>query len=251
MVTASQGTMSSARVEYGSVQNRNLRKRSRAVTEFYKRKVEKKDNPLYNEQILFISPPGDIQPFRQRLHSSMPVKVPSGYGNARNNVLIQSAYNVELFTMIAHILTTAKRFALGFMLALCTFATAATAANTETPIPSFITLCYHNVVPALGNGILDDTAPVSQEELKTHFDWLKENGYHIISVKDVLKAKETGKEQFTVPFDRQSLADYLGVARSAMCAELSRMRRDGWIDYHKNVFRIQKAAFAEHTEESR
>ena len=161
--------------------------------EFYKRKVEKKDNPLYNEQILFISPPGDIQPFRQRLHSSMPVKVPSGYGNARNNVLIQSAYNVELFTMIAHILTTAKRFALGFMLALCTFATAATAANTETPIPSFITLCYHNVVPALGNGILDDTAPVSQEELKTHFDWLKENGYHIISVKDVLKAKETGK----------------------------------------------------------
>ncbi|MBS7404779.1 MAG: polysaccharide deacetylase family protein, partial [Oxalobacter sp.] len=95
--------------------------------------------------------------------------------------------------MIAHILTTAKRFALGFMLALCTFATAATAANTETPIPSFITLCYHNVVPALGNGIIDDTAPVSQEELKTHFDWLKENGYHIISVKDVLKAKETGK----------------------------------------------------------
>ena len=66
-----------------------------------------------------------------------------------------------------------------------------------------------------------------------------------------MKAKEAGNEQFTVPFDRQSLADYLGVERSAMCSELSRMRRDGWIDYHKNVFRIQKAAFAENTEESR
>ena len=66
-----------------------------------------------------------------------------------------------------------------------------------------------------------------------------------------MKAKEAGQVHFTVPFDRQSLADYLGVDRSAMCAELSRMRRDGWIDYHKNVFRIQKAAFAENTEESR
>ena len=43
---------------------------------------------------------------------------------------------------------------------------------------------------------------------------------------------------FTIPFDRQELADYLGVDRSAMSAELSRMKKDGLIDYRKNEFMI-------------
>ena len=34
------------------------------------------------------------------------------------------------------------------------------------------------------------------------------------------------------------LADYLSVDRSAMCAELSRMRKEGIIDYRKNVFEL-------------
>ena len=33
-----------------------------------------------------------------------------------------------------------------------------------------------------------------------------------------------------------ALADYLGVDRSAMCSELSRMRREGLIEYEKNRF---------------
>ena len=41
---------------------------------------------------------------------------------------------------------------------------------------------------------------------------------------------------FTVPFNRQQLADYLGVQRAAMCAELSRMQKDGLIEYHRNRF---------------
>lgn len=41
---------------------------------------------------------------------------------------------------------------------------------------------------------------------------------------------------FTVPFNRQQLADYLGVHRAAMCAELSRMQKDGLIEYHRNRF---------------
>ena len=39
-----------------------------------------------------------------------------------------------------------------------------------------------------------------------------------------------------IPFDRQQLADYLGVDRSAMSHELSRMREDGLLTYRKNRF---------------
>ena len=43
---------------------------------------------------------------------------------------------------------------------------------------------------------------------------------------------------FDIPFDRQELADFLCVDRSAMSAELSRMKKDGLIKYHKNHFRL-------------
>ncbi len=41
------------------------------------------------------------------------------------------------------------------------------------------------------------------------------------------QAKRAGSPEFTIPFDRQALADYLGVERSAMSAELSKLRKDG------------------------
>lgn len=50
--------------------------------------------------------------------------------------------------------------------------------------------------------------------------------------------RRAGEGRFQIPFDRQSLADYLVVERSAMCAELSRMKKDGLIDYTKNEFEI-------------
>lgn len=49
-----------------------------------------------------------------------------------------------------------------------------------------------------------------------------------------------GKNSFTIPFSRGELADYLSVERSAMSAELSRMRDDGLIRYHKNHFELIK-----------
>ena len=42
--------------------------------------------------------------------------------------------------------------------------------------------------------------------------------------------------EFDIPFSRQQMADYLSVERSAMSAELSRLRRDGIISYNKNHF---------------
>ena len=50
------------------------------------------------------------------------------------------------------------------------------------------------------------------------------------------QAMEHGSPHFTIPFDRQQLADYLGVDRSAMSNELSKMQKDGLITYRKNEF---------------
>ncbi len=52
------------------------------------------------------------------------------------------------------------------------------------------------------------------------------------------QAKRAGDAEFEIPFNRQELADYLSVDRSAMSAELGRMRRDGLIEFRKNRFRI-------------
>jgi CRP-like cAMP-binding protein len=48
-----------------------------------------------------------------------------------------------------------------------------------------------------------------------------------------------GSNHITIPFNRQQLADYLNLDRSALSKELQKMKRDGLIDYHKNVFKIK------------
>lgn len=54
------------------------------------------------------------------------------------------------------------------------------------------------------------------------------------------QALEQGSVHFTIPFDRQQLADYLAVDRSAMSNELSKMQKDGLITYHKNEFTLNE-----------
>ena len=49
-------------------------------------------------------------------------------------------------------------------------------------------------------------------------------------------AKYYGNNSFLIPYNRQQLADYLNVDRSSMCNELSKMQKDGLIDYKKNHF---------------
>ena len=50
------------------------------------------------------------------------------------------------------------------------------------------------------------------------------------------QAMITGRNSFTIPFNREELADYLSVDRSAMSAELSRMKDDKLLEYRKNHF---------------
>ena len=46
-------------------------------------------------------------------------------------------------------------------------------------------------------------------------------------------------KKFTIPYNREELANYLCVDRSAMSNELCKMRDEGLIEFHKNTFEIR------------
>lgn len=52
------------------------------------------------------------------------------------------------------------------------------------------------------------------------------------------QAVQCGTTMLQLPFDRQQLADYLNVDRSALSKELGKMQRDGLLEYYKNTFRL-------------
>lgn len=52
------------------------------------------------------------------------------------------------------------------------------------------------------------------------------------------EAKKHHSAVFEIPFNRQELADFLSVDRSAMSSELCKMRDEGIIEFHKNRFRL-------------
>ncbi len=52
------------------------------------------------------------------------------------------------------------------------------------------------------------------------------------------ESKRQGSSVFTVPFNRQQLADYLSVDRSAMSNELCKMRDEGLIKFEKSLFEL-------------
>lgn len=52
------------------------------------------------------------------------------------------------------------------------------------------------------------------------------------------QAKKTGSAEFTIPYDRQALADYLSVERSAMSAEISMLKNDGILEVKGSHFKL-------------
>jgi CRP-like cAMP-binding protein len=52
------------------------------------------------------------------------------------------------------------------------------------------------------------------------------------------EAKRQHSSSFTIPFNRQQLADFLSVDRSAMSNELCRMRDEGLLNFEKNRFEL-------------
>ena len=75
---------------------------------------------------------------------------------------------------------------------------------------------------------------------------LSERNFHIspktirgrvISYLNTVSIRKNSRD-FEIPFDRQQLADYLNVDRTALSKELGKMRDDGLIRFRKNHFRI-------------
>jgi len=53
-----------------------------------------------------------------------------------------------------------------------------------------------------------------------------------------IRARRAQSNEFDIPFDRQALADYLCVDRSALSNELSKLRDEGLVESAKSHFRI-------------
>ncbi len=57
-------------------------------------------------------------------------------------------------------------------------------------------------------------------------------------IQNLLRVSSRKNHQIKIPFDRQQLADYLGVERTALSKELGKMRDEGLLTFHKNEFHI-------------
>jgi CRP-like cAMP-binding protein len=54
----------------------------------------------------------------------------------------------------------------------------------------------------------------------------------------LFEAKKSKTGTFTIPYDRQELADYLEVERSGLSAEISKMRKEKMIECHRSTFTL-------------
>ena len=54
------------------------------------------------------------------------------------------------------------------------------------------------------------------------------------------QARRAGRAEFTIPFNRQQLADFLSVERSAMSAELSKKQAEGLIETERSRFTLRQ-----------
>ncbi|MCR5582975.1 MAG: helix-turn-helix domain-containing protein, partial [Eggerthellaceae bacterium] len=57
------------------------------------------------------------------------------------------------------------------------------------------------------------------------------------------ESERAESNEFDIPFNRQQLANYLGVDRSAMSNEISKMRDDGILETKRSHFKLNERAF--------
>ena len=58
----------------------------------------------------------------------------------------------------------------------------------------FIAICYHDVQDNIQHDRIADALTISSDELVAQFSWLREHGYHPVSLDDILTAREGGKK---------------------------------------------------------
>lgn len=113
-----------------------------------------------------------------------------------------------LFLNVNRVLTTCSR--------ACTFHT--------TLVRNLLTICAHKNLE-LSRRMMHTTPKTIRGRLLSYFSEC---------------VKNEKSDTFQLVYNRQQLADYLGVDRSAMCSELSKMQKDGLICYHRNQVKICK-----------
>lgn len=94
----------------------------------------------------------------------------------------------------------------------------------------FHTRLIHNLITSMGNKNRMLTKKIEHMSKRTTRDKL----LSYLSAES-LKA---GTASFTIAFNRQQLADYICVDRSAMSNELSKLRTEGILDFDKNTFTL-------------
>ena len=114
----------------------------------------------------------------------------------------------------------------------------------------------------LGRALYDVSAPskASQRLMCNIVSVLADNNTRLIEKTEILckktlrskilayleqEARNQGSRQFTIPFNRTDLANYLDADRSALTRELARMKEEGLVDYNKNTFAILASEHSE------
>jgi len=109
-------------------------------------------------------------------------------------------------------------------------------------------LSFHRILHVCPNSCANHTRLVGNTlDLIANKNLYLQSRIEIVSLKSV-RAKATRYlesliprqgRSVTIPFNREELAEFLCVDRSALSHELSRMKKDGLIDYRKNKFVIK------------
>lgn len=54
-----------------------------------------------------------------------------------------------------------------------------------------------------------------------------------------MQSQKNGSSEFDIPFNRQQMADFLAVDRSAMSKELGKLRDEGILEFKRNHFYLK------------
>lgn len=103
---------------------------------------------------------------------------------------------------------------------------------TCTNACSFHTHFIHNLLSVIASKNYMLTKKVEHMSQKTTRDKL----LSFLST----ESQSAKNSNFVIPYNRQQLADYLSVDRSALSNELGKLKKEGILDFHKNTFRLTK-----------
>lgn len=98
---------------------------------------------------------------------------------------------------------------------------------------SYHTRLIQNFLSAIAMRNLNLTKKMEHMSKKT----IREKLLSYLSTESMKHSSST----FNIPFNRQQLADYLSVDRSALSNELSKLQTEGILTYHKNNFTLKES----------